>query len=383
MSKKLILLLVLGMLTLISVGGIGIYAFNDIKQVVTGITEQMIPRIEAAHRLGTNYRDLRLLLLSHINEDDDFLKKAFSEKISVVEQDGQKALEKYEQFTKNRVQEKVLINAYKEYIKVHHEALAYSANQQKDLAQVALYGKALPITQKMEVLLRASAEQDTRDEKEAALRVEQVYRQAIMFFLLGTSGACALFGLLAWWLLREQSTSAHLAIKAQTDALTGIGNRAYFNEKTKKALEDAQKNKTTLGIFYMDLNGFKPINDTYGHDIGDEVLKEVALRLQKTLRSNDIIARLGGDEFAFAIIPGVDDNFNLVAERIVSAFDLPMLIKEHHLNVYGSVGICIYPQGGNSIDSLIKNADAAMYKAKALAKQKKKGAFVFANAVKA
>jgi diguanylate cyclase (GGDEF)-like protein len=231
----------------------------------------------------------------------------------------------------------------------------------------------------MEVLLRASAEQDTRDEKEAALRVEQVYRQAVMFFLLGSIGASALFGLLAWWLLREQSTSAHLARKAQTDALTGLGNRSYFNDKIQIALKEAQKDKKNIGVYYMDLNGFKQINDTLGHDVGDEVLKEVALRLQKTLRSNDIIARLGGDEFVFALAPTAENNFTLVAERVVNEFDAPMYIKDQVLNVYGSIGICIYPDGGQTIEQLIKKADAAMYKAKSIAKQQKKGAFVFSD----
>ncbi|MES2356358.1 MAG: MCP four helix bundle domain-containing protein [Pseudomonadota bacterium] len=157
MKKKLFLLLTLGILTLASVGGIGIYAFIDIKQVVSSITEQMIPRIEAAHRLGTIYRDLRLLLLSHINENDGFLKKAFSEKIHNTELEGQEVVEKYETFAKDQTQQKALIDAYKEYIKIHHEALIYSEKNQKDLAEVALYGKALPATTKMEALLLASS----------------------------------------------------------------------------------------------------------------------------------------------------------------------------------------------------------------------------------
>jgi len=377
MKRKLFLLVTLGILTLASVGGIGIYAFTDIKHEVSSITEQMIPRIEAAHRLGTIYRDLRLLLWSHIDETDDFLKKAFSEKIHKTELEGQEVIEKYEFFAKNQIQQKELIDAYKEYIKIHHEALAYSEKNQKDLAQVALYGKALPVTTKMETLLISSAKQDTLDEREAALRVEQVYRQAIIFFVIGTTGACILFSLLAWWLLREHSASTEFALKAQTDALTGIGNRSYFNDKAHQALNNVVSDNIVLAVFYMDLNGFKPINDTYGHDVGDEVLKEVAIRLQEKLRTTDILARLVGDEFVFALVPVMDDRITMVAERVIAVFDTPMHIKGHTLHVYASLGICVFPKDGKTIEDLMKKADIAMYKAKRIAKQKNQGAFVF------
>ncbi len=195
-----------------------------------------------------------------------------------------------------------------------------------------------------------------------------------MFFVFGTLGACILFSLLAWLLLREHSTSTELALKAKTDFLTGIGNRSYFMEKVQTALSNPLTSSNVLAIFYMDLNGFKPVNDTYGHDVGDEVLKEVAIRLQKTLRTTDIIARLGGDEFAFALTPVLNDRISLVTERVIAAFDAPMHIKGHTLYVYASLGISIFPKDGKTVDDLIKKADVAMYKAKRIAKQKNQGA---------
>jgi len=174
--------------------------------------------------------------------------------------------------------------------------------------------------------------------------------------------------------LREQEKN--LRRFAYYDQLTGLPNRMFFREQVKKIIERAVRSGVGLVIMFLDTDRFKRINDTYGHDVGDEVLKEVATRLKNTLRSKDIIARLGGDEFALALTPNADHSISLVAERVLAAFDTPMQIKGNSLNVFASVGICVFPNNGKTIEQLIKKADLAMYKAKKIAKQKNRGAFV-------
>lgn len=369
MKQRLFALVTCGILTLATVGGIGISAFNDIKQETQLITQHIIPKIEAAHSIGSVYRDLRLLLLSHITEKDDFLKKAFSEKIQEVEKIG---LTNLAQHNVNTTLYKELTSAYKEYIQVHHEALGFSEKNQTALAEVALYGKALPATQKMERLLRELSDQNIKDEKEVAQRIDHVYQRAVMSFIIGILGSCLFFSLLAWWLLREHSSLKQFTIHAHTDALTGISNRFYFNKQIQSLINNHDKNNG-FAFFYMDLNGFKPINDTYGHDAGDKVLKEVANRLKSVLRDSDLLARLGGDEFVFVIPSGREYSPHQVGQRVLKAFEAPMQVDTHTFNVSPSIGVSLYPEHALTAEELMKHADQAMYLAKQIAKQVNKG----------
>ncbi len=153
---------------------------------------------------------------------------------------------------------------------------------------------------------------------------------------------------------------------AEHDALTKLPNRALLNDRLQQALAIAKRDKEKLALMFIDLDKFKPVNDKFGHDVGDLLLKEVAQRIQGCLRESDTVARVGGDEFV-VLLPSINEETDAigVAEKIRHALNLPFDLAGHHLEISSSTGIAIYPDHGHDEHSLTKNADIAMYWAKA------------------
>ena len=149
------------------------------------------------------------------------------------------------------------------------------------------------------------------------------------------------------------------------DSLTGLPNRKLFSDRLGIALIHAQRNQKKVGIVMLDLDNFKDVNDTLGHDVGDIILKATAAQLSAVLRKDDTVARFGGDEFVL-ILPDLDviEDAIPVAQKIVDRFHKPFLIDTHQLVVTTSIGIAVYPNDGLDEGILLKNADIAMYQAK-------------------
>jgi len=153
---------------------------------------------------------------------------------------------------------------------------------------------------------------------------------------------------------------------AHHDALTGLPNRTLLHDRLEQALTQAGRDDHRVAVMFIDLDRFKSINDTLGHAIGDELLRQVAGRLNGVVRAVDTVSRLGGDEFIVVLrqIAGPDDAV-LVAEKIIDAMATPLVVHEHPLRVTPSIGISIFPDDGGGAMQLMKNADTAMYHAKA------------------
>jgi diguanylate cyclase (GGDEF)-like protein len=152
---------------------------------------------------------------------------------------------------------------------------------------------------------------------------------------------------------------------AYHDSLTGLPNRKLFSDRLGIALAQAKRNQKEVGIAMLDLDHFKGVNDTLGHDVGDLLLKATAERLSAALRKGDTVARFAGDEFLL-ILPDlkVIEDAIQVAQKIVDSFRKPFLIGTHQLVVKTSIGIAVYPNDGIDEGMLLKNADIAMYQAK-------------------
>jgi diguanylate cyclase (GGDEF)-like protein len=153
---------------------------------------------------------------------------------------------------------------------------------------------------------------------------------------------------------------------AYTDRLTGLPNRALFHDRLEQALVMGARRGSPVAVLFLDLDRFKIINDSLGHQIGDAVLVSVAQRLRRCLRAEDTLARLGGDEFAI-LLPEITNRSDsrLVTEKCLSALSEPEVIGGHELTVNASIGVAVFPEDGQDVQHLLRSADAAMYRAKA------------------
>jgi len=152
---------------------------------------------------------------------------------------------------------------------------------------------------------------------------------------------------------------------AQVDALTGLANRAGFMQKLAASMEQNVAEDRLMALMYMDIDHFKPVNDTYGHQVGDALLKAFSARLVQTLRASDTIARLGGDEFTIIMEKlARPEDASILAEKIVKAMQLPFELGEVTVSVSASIGLAYFRDGEIDPDALIKEADRLLYQAK-------------------
>jgi diguanylate cyclase (GGDEF)-like protein/PAS domain S-box-containing protein len=151
------------------------------------------------------------------------------------------------------------------------------------------------------------------------------------------------------------------------DALTGLANRRLFKNRLSKAIKSAQRNSSSTALMFLDLDQFKRINDTLGHDVGDLLLQEIALRLSANVRDRDTVSRIGGDEFTI-LLTDVHQPADVlaVAEKLLGALSQPVLVKGQNISTSVSIGITMTPQDSSDPNILMKNADLAMYRAKEL-----------------
>ena len=196
----------------------------------------------------------------------------------------------------------------------------------------------------------------------------QIELEHVMLWLGGISLASLV--LLAWLTRRDLQQRAIVATyfehMAKYDPLTALPNRPLFYERAEEALKESVRSGELMAVIFLDLDNFKNINDTLGHEAGDLVLREVASRMSGALRQVDTIARHSGDEFTVLIKSARDTHsIALIARKIAEALRPPLLASGHELSIKASQGISVYPQDGQDVDTLLKNADAAMYQAKA------------------
>jgi histidinol-phosphatase (PHP family) len=152
---------------------------------------------------------------------------------------------------------------------------------------------------------------------------------------------------------------------ANYDKLTGLPNRRLFFERLEQIIQECKRDKKSFALLFLDLDGFKAINDEYGHEIGDEVLIAVGKRLAKSIRASDMVARMGGDEFTAMIRNSVDRAaVEVVAGKVHKSISKAIRVGEMSHAVNASIGIAIYPENGKDSKTLLRNADAAMYAVK-------------------
>ena len=159
--------------------------------------------------------------------------------------------------------------------------------------------------------------------------------------------------------------------QAQHDALTGLPNRRLLLDRLENTLEQARRHQRQVGLLYMDLDGFKEVNDRYGHACGDQLLVQVAERVRNAIRRADTVARIGGDEF-IVLLPEVCDvsDAERPAKKLLSVLRTPFALPEGEVQISGSIGMALYPENGDDMERLIASADTALYSAKRAGKSR-------------
>jgi two-component system, cell cycle response regulator len=165
--------------------------------------------------------------------------------------------------------------------------------------------------------------------------------------------------------IERKRAEERLTYLAQYDQLTGLVNRTLFRDRLIHAMARSKRLQQPMGLMLLDLDRFKAVNDTLGHDAGDQLLKVVADRLRECVREVDTVARMGGDEFTI-ILEGFshEDDLVVVARRITQSLGTPFNIQDQQTSIGVSIGITTYPTDDHEIDDLLRHADAAMYRAK-------------------
>ena len=189
-----------------------------------------------------------------------------------------------------------------------------------------------------------------------SLHVEKNYTRMLMITILL---------LLFIFAIYVTITQRKLEQMAHFDKLTNLPNRAYFYIELEQEIKRAKRLKYNLALMFIDLDGFKNVNDTFGHNVGDELLIQTASRLQKSIRGVDIVARIGGDEFIVLLTNMKEiQAASLIAKNIIDILNNDFLINKQTINIGASIGISCYPNHASDIDTLVSNADEAMYQAK-------------------
>lgn len=186
----------------------------------------------------------------------------------------------------------------------------------------------------------------------------------IIGLLLATVGALPV-GLVVREIMRRQTHAQRITHLANYDILTNLPNRSLFHDRLQQAIMHARRRQEHFALLFIDLDGFKAVNDNFGHDYGDALLVEVGQRLREMVRTSDTVARLGGDEFTIILTAtALETDATLVAEKIITRLTEPFIIRGEEIRMGASIGVAIYPEQGSDNDNLLKAADRAMYQAK-------------------
>ena len=202
------------------------------------------------------------------------------------------------------------------------------------------------------------------------VRAARANAQARLGTILILGATTIIIGGLVWLQRAGSRAYGHIAYRASHDPLTGLPNRSLLHERTADAIRHADRKQSSAALLLIDLDRFKQVNDTFGHHCGDQLLVQVARRMQKALRPGDTVARLGGDEFA-VLLPHVGSTAEIAATatRLGAALQSPFMLEGRNLAVEASVGAALYPEHGGDADELLQSADIAMYEAKTSATQ--------------
>lgn len=243
------------------------------------------------------------------------------------------------------------------------EAAIFNTSQTKILNR--LRGVAMPRQHAIAEQVRALIDLQRQQTTAAVLDAKNSYER-VRNLMLGLGAAALLVGMMiAWFVSRQVAQQAkQLAVQAMYDPLTGLANRSLLHDQLAHEIELSKRAHTPFGVALMDLDRFKEVNDTLGHNVGDELLREVGRRLQGAVRAVDTVARLGGDEYVVLIHNLRPNDVPIIANKILGTLDQPFHWKNQSIDLGASLGFSLYPSQCTDAGELLRCADIAMYVAK-------------------
>lgn len=247
--------------------------------------------------------------------------------------------------------------------------LGYTTSESKGLSVTAL----LPTAYIKEILLHIQQGQISRIDEAYFQRKDggQVPVLLSVSPIRKSNGQLSGSAIIARDISARKQAEKEMAHQALHDPLTGLPNRLLFSHHLAESIANANRATSGAAVIFVDLDGFKFVNDTLGHEIGDALLQQVAQRLNACVRHRDLLARMGGDEFMLVVDAVSNDRVALsIAERLAAALRAPFFVTHHELVMTASMGISIYPRDGDDVSTLRRNADAAMYEAKQAGKDR-------------
>jgi diguanylate cyclase (GGDEF)-like protein len=239
------------------------------------------------------------------------------------------------------------------------EALTQADNGRRYMVEI---GKVIHELDQMEVKGNAVLKELT------ARRRHATFIAAAALFVLAVGACVIVYRLLRREARTREKLHVQMAHDAFHDALTLLPNRRYLLDELSRSLTRAKRKQSQVGLLFIDLDGFKRVNDLHGHEAGDELLKRASAQFVQTVRGSDFLARLGGDEFAVVIEADDSDCAVTLARRLIEAIRQPLLDGRRDCLVSASIGVAIYPHDGADTSTLLAQADRAMYDAKRLGK---------------
>ncbi len=205
-----------------------------------------------------------------------------------------------------------------------------------------------------------------REQTAAAVRNAEASYARVRNLILGLGTLALMMGMAIAWVVSQRVTrqAKQLASQAMYDPLTGLANRTLLHKQLEHEIEVSKRMHTSFGVALLDLDRFKEVNDTLGHYVGDELLREAGRRLKETVRSVDTVARLGGDEYVLLIHDLSPKNLPIIAKKILACLDKPFHWKNQSIDISASLGVSLYPAQCSDANGLLRCADIAMYAAK-------------------
>ena len=352
-----------------AVVAVGLTRMAAINQRIDLIVNEHNVKIELAHRMKDATRDRAILmhsiaLLTNESDQQDELRR-FHERGA----EFSRAREALMGMRLGAEEEAILGRIREATLSTHPlvvQSIDLATGQSHTEARELIAAQIVPLQRKISAGVNEMIELQKRHTGQAVREMSQAYADARLLMLL-IGGAAMLLGLgIAVAVVRYVGRQAALLqVRATYDNLTQLPNRVLFDERLQQAILIARREKWAFALMAMDLDRFKEINDTLGHQVGDQVLRHVAACTRACLRESDTVARMGGDEFTLLLATARDvEGAVAVAKKVLHALSKPFDAGGRSLEIGASLGIAIFPQHGEDPASLLRNADAAMYVAK-------------------